>query len=187
MHRSAEDTDFDRLKNEATQRVLDTLADMPDAISMLLAAKSARVSTVANSSTAVQSTCAYCLVQKSVSCNFQPRRTVCGSCRRERQGCIAIGHALSSSATKSKFSARLCIASFRDVFAGGAARAERAVQHTCAGFPNQRICAYLNLWHPFSFERGRMHVRKIRLRAPTGLCGNAAPRFDVSCVSVVVS
>ncbi|CAL8465520.1 g5056 [Coccomyxa elongata] len=37
-----EDTDFDRLKNEATQKVLDTLADMPDAISMLLAAKSAR-------------------------------------------------------------------------------------------------------------------------------------------------
>ncbi|BDA49953.1 hypothetical protein COCOBI_15-0810 [Coccomyxa sp. Obi] len=39
---AAEDNEFDRLKNEATQKVLDTLADMPDAISMLLAAKSAR-------------------------------------------------------------------------------------------------------------------------------------------------
>ncbi|EIE23012.1 hypothetical protein COCSUDRAFT_41999 [Coccomyxa subellipsoidea C-169] len=36
------ESEFDRLKNEATQKVLDTLADMPDAISMLLAAKSAR-------------------------------------------------------------------------------------------------------------------------------------------------
>lgn len=44
MRRVVEESEFDRLKNEATQKVLDTLADMPDAISMLLAAKSARVS-----------------------------------------------------------------------------------------------------------------------------------------------
>ena len=44
MCRADGESEFDRLKNEATQKVLDTLADMPDAISMLLAAKSARVS-----------------------------------------------------------------------------------------------------------------------------------------------
>ena len=44
MCRAVAESEFDRLKNAATQKVLDTLADMPDAISMLLAAKSARVS-----------------------------------------------------------------------------------------------------------------------------------------------
>lgn len=67
LPRAAEDTEFDRLRNEATQKVLDTLADMPDAISMLLAAKSARVSFVAYPSRAGHCFPSYCVLKRSTS------------------------------------------------------------------------------------------------------------------------